>query len=118
MAGRDGCAVPTGHPSPLARIWGKEMATIARKPVGQQRGPLARREELAFYLFASPWLIGFLLWTAGPMIGSLVLSLSHYDVITPPEFTGLDNYVQMLTGDPLVWQALKVTLFYVLGAVP
>src|SRR6185437_2315682 len=57
-------------------------------------------------------------WTAGPMIGSLALSLTHYDVITPPVFTGLDNYVKMLTGDDLVWQALKVTLFYVLGAVP
>lgn len=83
-----------------------------------RRGSLARREEIAFYLFASPWLIGFLIWTAGPMIGSLVLSLTHYDVITQPVFTGLDNYVTMLTGDDLVWQSLKVTLFYVLGAVP
>jgi multiple sugar transport system permease protein len=90
----------------------------ARAVPPSRRGSLARREEIAFYLFASPWLIGFLLWTAGPMIGSLVLSLTHYDVITPPEFNGLDNYVKMLTGDDLVWQALKVTLFYVLGAVP
>jgi multiple sugar transport system permease protein len=79
---------------------------------------MARREELAFYLFASPWLIGFLLWTAGPMVGSLVLSLTRYDVITPPQFTGLENYAKMLGSDPLVWQSLKVTLFYATGAVP
>src|SRR5579884_3570383 len=84
----------------------------------RRTGSLARREEIAFYLFASPWLIGFLIWTAGPMIASLVLSLAHYDVITPPQFTGLDNYIKMLTNDPLVWQSLKVTIFYALGSVP
>ncbi len=95
------------------------MAKVAGKtgPISR-RGSLTRREELAFYLFASPWLIGFVVWTAGPMIGSLILSLTHYDVITPPEFAGLENYVQMLARDPLVWQSLKVTLFYVAGAVP
>ncbi len=81
-------------------------------------GAIARREELAFYLFASPWLIGFALWTAAPMLGSLGLSFTRYDVVTPPEFTGFENYVKMLAGDPLVWQSLKVTTLYVLGAVP
>jgi multiple sugar transport system permease protein len=82
------------------------------------RGAIARREELAFYLFASPWLIGFALWTAAPMLGSLGLSFTRYDVVTPPELIGFENYVKMLAGDPLVWQSLKVTTFYVLGAVP
>ena len=54
-AGR--CSTPPRTPAPKAR-----------------RGPMARREELAFYLFASPWLIGFVLLTAGPMLGSLVLA--------------------------------------------
>ena len=95
------------------------MLDASRTPAPKaRRGPMARREELAFYLFASPWLIGFLLWTAGPMIGSLALSLTQYDVITPPQFTGLANYAKMLGEDPLVWQSLKVTLFYAAGAVP
>lgn len=82
------------------------------------RGSLARREEIAFYLFASPWLIGFILWIAGPMIVSFGLSFASYDVITPPRFSGLDNYIQMFTGDDLVWQALRVTLIYAVGAIP
>lgn len=82
------------------------------------RGSLARREEIAFYLFASPWLIGFILWIAGPMIVSFGLSFASYDVITPPRFSGLENYIQMFTVDDLVWQALRVTLTYAVGAIP
>ncbi|MBX6772552.1 MAG: sugar ABC transporter permease [Chloroflexi bacterium] len=83
-----------------------------------RRGSLARREEIAFYLFASPWLIGFILWIAGPMLISLGLSFTDYAVITAPHFTGLDNYVQMLTDDDLVWQSLRVTVTYAAGAIP
>ena len=95
------------------------MLDASRTPAPKaRRGPMARREELAFYLFASPWLIGFVLWTAGPMIGSLLLSLTRYDIISAPQFTGFDNYARMLGDDPLVWQSLKVTAFYAAGAVP
>jgi multiple sugar transport system permease protein len=83
-----------------------------------RRGSLARREEIAFYLFASPWLIGFILWIAGPMLISLGLSFTDYAVITAPHFTGLDNYVQMFTDDDLVWQSLRVTVTYAAGAIP
>jgi multiple sugar transport system permease protein len=79
---------------------------------------LLTREYLAFYLFASPWLLGLLFLTLGPMVASLVLSFADYPVITPAKFVGLANYVTMFTGDKLVWQALKVTLLYSLGAVP
>ncbi|MGH2459272.1 MAG: carbohydrate ABC transporter permease [Chloroflexota bacterium] len=94
------------------------MARVANAEGSSRRGSLARREELAFYLFASPWLIGFVIWIAGPMIISFVLSFADYDIITPPSFAGLDNYVQMLTADDLVWQSLKVTGLYSLGAIP
>jgi multiple sugar transport system permease protein len=82
----------------------KVASSVAR---ASRRGSLSRREALAFYLFASPWIIGLFIWTAGPMIASLVLSLAQYDVITPPQFIGLANYVKMLTNDTLVWQSLK-----------
>jgi multiple sugar transport system permease protein len=84
----------------------------------QRRGSLARREEIAFYLFASPWLIGFVLWIAGPMVISLALSFSDYAVITAPTFTGLENFIQIFTNDELVWQALRVTVTYAIGAIP
>jgi multiple sugar transport system permease protein len=95
------------------------MAKVDSRPTpSRRRLSITRREEIAFYLFASPWLIGFILWTAGPMVGSLVLSLTQYDVITPPVFIGLDNYAKMFASDPLVWQSLKVTFVYVAFAVP
>jgi len=76
------------------------------------------REEIAFYLFISPWLIGFLAFTLGPMIASLFLSFTKYDVITPMRWIGLENFRIAFTTDPLFWQSLKVTTIYVFGSVP
>jgi len=76
------------------------------------------REYIAFYLFASPWLLGLLLFTIGPTLASFILSFTDYPVIVPPKWAGLANYVTMFTDDELVWQSLKVTLFYSLGAIP
>ncbi len=83
-----------------------------------RRSRLLIREYIAFYLFASPWIIGLLVFTNGPMVSSLYLSFTDYAVITAPRWVGLDNYVHMLTDDPLVWQALRVTGLYCLGAIP
>lgn len=79
-------------------------------------GRQAKIEERFFYLFISPWLIGFLLFSIGPIIASLFFSFSTYDVITPPRWTGLANY-QGLLKDDLFWQALKVTTYYSVGSV-
>jgi multiple sugar transport system permease protein len=82
------------------------------------RSRLLIREYIAFYLFASPWLIGLVMFTVGPMITSLYLSFTDYAVITAPSWIGIGNYVHMFTDDPLVWQALRVTGLYCLGAIP
>jgi len=79
-------------------------------------GPQARREERYFYLFISPWLIGFLVFFLGPIIASLFFSLSIYDVINPPRWSGLANY-KGLFADRLFWQSLKVTSLYSVGSV-
>ncbi len=97
------------------------MGTLGREStVGRKRGPgrLLMREHVAFYLFASPWLIGLLAFTIGPMVSSLYLSLTEYDVITSPKFVGIANYVQLFTDDELVRQSLKVTILYSIGVVP
>jgi len=70
------------------------------------------------YLFISPWIVGFLLFTAGPIAASLVLSFFQWSLIRPPRLVWFDNYVQMFSQDPLFWQSLKVTLTYVAAAVP
>jgi multiple sugar transport system permease protein len=83
----------------------------------QRPSKLLRKEYLAFYLFASPWLLGLLFFTIGPTIASFVLSFTEYPLIVAPQWIGLTNYVNMVH-DELVGQALKVTLLYSLGAVP
>ncbi|MGQ9881173.1 MAG: extracellular solute-binding protein [Armatimonadota bacterium] len=73
------------------------VARLARRsgPVGK----LARPEAIAGYLFASPWIIGFFLFTAGPILASIVFSFCDYDVLHPPRFVGLLNYKELLTVD-------------------
>lgn len=84
----------------------------------RQRFSLARREALIFYLMISPWLAGFLLLTLGPMVASLVISFTRWDLLSPAQFVGLANYQKMFTRDPLFWQSLKVTALYTAAYVP
>jgi multiple sugar transport system permease protein len=84
---------------------------------GRRRG----RDNLAGYAFLSPWLLGLLGITALPMLLSLYLSFTDYDVLTPlseVEWVGLDNYRRMFTADPSYWHAVTVTLSFALIAVP
>jgi multiple sugar transport system permease protein len=81
-------------------------------------GKRARREEREGYLFISPWIIGFLVFTAGPMLASLILSLARWDVFSPPQFVGLANFRRMFSVDPYYWQSVKVTLVYTVFSVP
>jgi multiple sugar transport system permease protein len=76
------------------------------------------KQALEGYLFISPWVVGFILFTAGPILTSLVLSFFRWSLIRPPRLIGFDNYVEMFTKDPLFWQSLRVTLTYVTTAVP
>ncbi|QNE21968.1 sugar ABC transporter permease [Kribbella qitaiheensis] len=79
---------------------------------------LRRREALWFYLFASPWIIGFVVFLLGPMIASIGISLTDWDSFTAPKWVGLDNYVQALTEDPVFWKALWNTFYYAAVSVP
>ena len=79
---------------------------------------MRRREALWGYLFISPWLIGFVIFTLGPMIASLVLSLTEYKITAPPVFIQLDNYIKLFTGDPKFWHALSITVKFAAIAIP
>jgi multiple sugar transport system permease protein len=77
-----------------------------------------KREALAGYLFISPWLIGFLIFTAGAMAYSLYISFSNYNLATnSARPVGLTNYANLFE-DPKVAVSLANTLFYVVMAVP
>jgi len=92
---------------------------VATVTVKKRRGlSLSRREAIWAYVLISPWIIGFIVFTAGPMIASAYFSLTEYDVINPPRFVGLGNWVYMFTQDPLFWHSLKVTLTYAIAAIP
>ena len=75
------------------------------------------RKNYEGWLFASPWIIGFLLWTLGPMIASFGLAFTEWDLFSPARWVGLENVNEMLR-DPLVGKALKVTTIYALVSVP
>jgi multiple sugar transport system permease protein len=80
--------------------------------------PMARREAIAGYMSVSPWVIGFLLLTLGPILASIYFSFTQWTIVRSPEWVGLDNYVRMFTRDRLFWQALKVTSLFVLMSLP
>ena len=100
------------------------MTTTVNPVVPNTQRPLTRRlkwatvrRNLEGWLFASPWILGFLLWTLGPMIASLVIAFTEWDLISPPRWVGLAN-VQAMWQDELVWQALRVTTVYAVISVP
>jgi multiple sugar transport system permease protein len=80
--------------------------------------PLKRQEAIDGILMASPWMIGFVLFTAGPMLISVYLSMTRWDIISPARFIGVQNYVRMFTQDDLFFQSLSVTARYTLMSVP
>ncbi len=82
-------------------------------------GRMARREALYGYLFLSPWIFGFFAFTAIPMLGSFVLSLTDFDPRDPAatQFIGLANY-QRMASDPLLINALVVTARFAILIVP
>ncbi|HVK03124.1 MAG TPA: sugar ABC transporter permease [Armatimonadaceae bacterium] len=83
----------------------------------RRRTPLTRQPGFWGMLFISPWLLGFLIFTAGPMLTSLYLSFCKYDLHTL-QFVGAKNYEVLLTRDPLFWKSLTNTALYVLFSVP
>ena len=75
------------------------------------------KENIAGYLFVSPWIICFLAFSVIPIGGSLYFSFTNFNILGSPAFNGIDNFIRML-GDPLFWQSLKVTFTYAFIAVP
>lgn len=88
----------------------------ARERRGHVRAAI--RRDLIGYAFLTPWLIGFLCFSLGPVLASLYLSFTKFDLLRPAVWIGADNYVRMFTADQRFYQALKVTFTYMLSEVP
>ncbi|GAA4564249.1 carbohydrate ABC transporter permease [Planotetraspora kaengkrachanensis] len=84
---------------------------------GAVRARWITRNTAAFWVFVSPWIVGFLVFTGGPMVYSLVLSFTDWNLIDPAKFVGIANYREAFS-DPDLGQALKVTLTYAVVSVP
>lgn len=97
----------------------RTLAINARRGRGsKEKNP----DNLAGYLFLLPWLIGLTVFAIGPMIASLYLSFTKYNLLkspiaNPPPWVGLDNYIRML-GNAEFWNSLRVTVQYVVIGVP
>jgi len=100
-----------------------------RSPAERRRA--RRRSALRKYgvvlLLLAPWIIGFVVFTAGPMVVSFLWSFTHYDMASPPHWVGLDNYRFMFglgkingqrMSDPNYWLSVKNTLFIISFGVP
>jgi multiple sugar transport system permease protein len=97
------------------------MSSAVTPRAAPARRALSRRQlgrNLEGWLFASPWIVGFILFTAGPMLFSAVMAFTRWDLITDPAFVGLDNWRMIFGGDPLIVTALQVTTLYAIVAVP
>jgi len=78
---------------------------------------IADQEAATGYLFVSIWIIGFLIFTLGPMLASLYFSFTDYDVVSAPVWVGLKNYLGLFQ-DPLFWKSVQVTLYYAALSLP
>lgn len=76
------------------------------------------REELEAYLFLLPWIVGFLVFLAGPLTVSIFYSLTDYNILLPPKPVGMANFATMFTEDQLFLKSLRVTAIYTFVSVP
>ncbi|GAA2008942.1 carbohydrate ABC transporter permease [Microbacterium ulmi] len=95
--------------SSLRRTGGREVRQAGRRRL-RRDGPIA-------LFFLGPWFIGLFAITAGPLVSSLYLSFTDFDLLTNPQWIGIQNYVQMFA-DARWWKSLQVTFTYVAIAIP
>lgn len=91
---------------------------VKRQPRAATKSKNFKQNNLAGYLFISPWLIGFILFLLIPMAISLWLAFTDYDVLGDWQFIGLDNFVRMFTQDIRYGRSLMATIKYVVFSVP
>ena len=78
---------------------------------------MMKKEKRRFWMYISPWILGFLVFTAGPMLASLYLSFTNYDILTPSSWVGFENYTTIFSNDHF-WNSLGNTFYYTIIGVP
>ncbi|MFD6419904.1 carbohydrate ABC transporter permease [Streptomyces sp. NPDC060194] len=94
-------------------------APVAKAGRRTRKGPAASRDGARYALvFLAPWLIGVIGFTAGPMLYSLYLSFTDFDLLSSPRWAGLENYRFMFEEDRRFWPSLGATFTYTVVSVP
>lgn len=97
----------------------EDIRASAKAPRKRRAGRLhIHRDGVWGYLFLLPWFVGFFCLTVGPMLASLYLSFTKFDLLGAPKWIGAENYVTMFKHDPQFMASVKVTLQYVVLSVP
>ena len=87
-------------------------------PRREKMSRMRRQEAWMGVLYLSPWIIGFIVFVAGPLLASIYLSFTKYNVMRPPQFIGLDNYIYAFSKDDLLIPSIVRTFYYTLLLVP
>jgi multiple sugar transport system permease protein len=103
-------ATPLARGGPAPRLQVRDRRAARRKAAW-------RRRRLVLGLM-SPWIVGFTVFFGYPLLASVYLSFTHYDLISHPRWVGTANYAFMLHHDPQIWNAIKNTLWLMVFAVP
>ncbi|HEY3413545.1 MAG TPA: extracellular solute-binding protein [Armatimonadota bacterium] len=77
-----------------------------------------RKDAVAGYVFIAPWIIGFIVFTIGPIVASFMLAFCQWDLINPAKWVGFGNYAQIFTQDELFGKSLSNTIFFTVFSVP
>lgn len=91
---------------------------IYRPERGVKLNQKEKKENRVAYAFLSPWLIGVVVFTVGPMLLSLMMSMADWDIMTPARWRGGGNFAEAAGGDPRFWKSLSVTAIYTVISVP
>ncbi|MCC6174303.1 MAG: sugar ABC transporter permease [Chloroflexi bacterium] len=102
----------------MAEAQRHEALPLAPTPLARPRRSLARREALYGYAFISPWIVGLLAFTAGPLLAAFYFSFTEYPILSAPTWVGLRNYERIFTEDRSFLTSLANTAIYVIVRVP
>jgi multiple sugar transport system permease protein len=103
----------------MADTFAEVQPPLAQPQPGRGTMSKSRREAIWGLAFVAPWIFGFIVFTVGPLVASLILSFTDFNLVRPEDttFVGLENYIQMAS-DPLVISGLLVTVKFALIAIP
>jgi len=96
----------------------RSLVQGVNKPGHRGMSRQRRNEALWGVLCVAPAVLGFLIWQLGPIVASLLIAFTDWNIAGSPNWIGVQNFQRMFTQDALFWKSLRVTAVYTLGSVP